>query len=133
MRTVLPWTSSPASWRSQVCRSSWASARKAAGQQAEEPPKAYPGVGADLLQEVEAVVEVQTRVEVEEVEVPDLQDKEVVVEEVECLHLVVVEEAEVQSPLVVAVVEEHRLLQVPPQPVKGLKKKKRVRDKKRAS
>ncbi len=126
---VLPWTSSPASWRSQVCRSSWAPVHKAAGQWVEEEPKAYPEVGAGLLREVEEVVEVRSRVEVE---VPEMQDMEEA-EEVECLHLVVVEEveeeAEVQFPPVV-VEEQHQLLQVPPQPVKGLK---RFRDKKKAS
>lgn len=93
----------------------------------EEEPKAYPEVGAGLLREVEEVVEVRSRVEVEGVEVPEMQDKEEA-EEVESLHLVVVEEveAEVQFPLLV-VVEQHQLLQVPPQPVKGLKS---FRDKK---
>ncbi len=126
--TLLPWTSSPASWRSQVCRSSWAPVHKAAGQRVEEEPKAYPEVGAGLLREGEEVVEVRSQVEVEEVEVLEMQDKEEA-EEVECLHLVVVEEVEVQFPPVV-VVEQHQLLQVPPQPVKGLKS---FRDKKRAS
>lgn len=80
-----------------------------------------------LLQEVEGEVEVRSRVEVEEEEVPEMQVEEEV-EEVAYLHLGAVEE-EVQCHLVV-VEECHRLLQVLLQPVKGLQ---RVRDKKRAS
>lgn len=84
-----------------------------------------------LLQEVEGEVEVRSRVEVEEEEVPEMQVEEEV-EEVAYLHLGAVEgvvEEEVQCHLVV-VEECHRLLQVLLQPVKGLQ---RVRDKKRAS
>lgn len=88
-------------------------------------------MGAGLLQEVEGEVEVRSRVEVEEEEVPEMQVEEEV-EEVAYLHLGAVEgaveEEEVQCHLLV-VEERHRLLQVLLQPAKGLQ---RVRDKKRA-
>lgn len=90
-------------------------------------------MGAGLLQEAEAEVEVRSRVEGEEEEVPWMQVEEEV-EEVVYHHMGVVEGAEeeevVQCPLLEVVEEWHRLLQVLLQPAKGLQ---RVRDKKRAS
>lgn len=72
-------------------------------------------MGAGLLQEVEAEVEVRSRVEVEEEEVPEMQVEEEV-EEVVYHHMGVVEGAEeeevVQCPLLEVVEEWHRLLQV---------------------
>lgn len=67
---LLPLTSLPASSRPQVCRSSWAPARKAAGQQVGVELKAYPVVVAGLRQVVGVEVEDRTPAEVVVAEVP---------------------------------------------------------------